>query len=100
MAIQIITVKPGDGMKLIRISRLIGSQVCKLKGHRYHYANGCYDSWKAYACIRCNELDKPLDSLEPFPLDEYESWHEVYEGERLYHLDTRWFSCLPLPRWL
>lgn len=90
---------------LTRVSRLIGAQVCKVNGCRYHYANGCIDSWKAYACIRCGELDRPLESLEPCPLDfcpcdEYSSLEEADEGERLYQLDTRWFSCLPLPRWL
>ncbi|WBG61856.1 hypothetical protein ELR50_02765 [Pseudomonas citronellolis] len=91
---------------LVKLSRLVGAQVCKVKGCRYHYANGCYDSWKAYACIRCGELDKPLDSLAPRPdyiddeWDEYRDWAEVEEGERLYQLDTRWFACLPFPRWL
>lgn len=93
-------------MNLRQLSRFVGAQVCKVKGCRYHYANGCYDSWKAYQCLRCGELDQPLESLQPRPdyigddYDEYGSWDEVEEGERLFELDTRWFVCLPFPRWL
>ena len=88
-------------MNLRQLSRFVGAQICKVKGHRYHYANGCYDSWKAYACIRCGELDQPLEALDPAPDEpDYDcrNWDEDNELE--YRLDARWFSCLPLPRWL
>ncbi|MCY1371532.1 hypothetical protein D9M68_788970 [compost metagenome] len=90
------------GPRLIRLSRYVGALVCEIKGHRYHYANGCYDSWKAYACIRCNELDRPLESLEPSPCDDFEDRdrYDEDEAERAYQLEARWFRCLPIPRWL
>ena len=99
--------QPGNGMKLLTIiSRSIGAQVCKAKGCRYHFPHGCFDSWTTYRCVRCHQWsrsieDTPARGADDFdPCDEYQSLEEVEECERLYQLDTRWFSCLPLPRWI
>lgn len=98
--------KPGNGMSLMLLSRLIGSCVCKVKSCRYHFPGGCFDSWKTYACVRCHQWSRSIEDTparfpDDFdPADEYQSVEEVEEGERLYLLDSRWFSCLPLPRWL
>lgn len=88
---------------LMKLSRLIGAQVCKVKGCCYHYANGCYDSWKVYACIRCHAFDQPLETIQPRPDfidDDHDDLLDAEESWQLYCRDSRWFSCLPLPRWL
>ncbi|WP_437882145.1 hypothetical protein [Pseudomonas sp. LRF_L74] len=105
--VRMVWIKPGNGMKLLTsFSRLLGAQVCKVKGCRYHFPNGCFDSWKTYGCIRCHEWSRSFDDTpergpDDFdPWDEYQSLHDVEEGERLYQIDSRWFSCLPFPRWI
>lgn len=88
---------------LMKITRAIGAQVCKVRGHLYYYPGGAIDTCCAYSCIRCRELDRPLESLEPRPLDEdydYCDWDRFEDDQRDFEYFCRWFSWLPFPRWL
>lgn len=88
---------------LIDLSRWIGRQICKLRGHRYYHAGGAYDSHCAYGCLRCGELDRPIESLPPTTPDEYGDWPEalVFNGEQEQYEHARcWFSWAPYPKWI
>ncbi len=83
-------------------SRWLGKRVCKSRGHRY-YAGGAYDSNCAYACLRCGELDRPLEGLPATAPDEYGDWPDIDFDpveEARYECARRWFGALPWPKWL
>lgn len=88
---------------LLILSRRLGSLVCKCRGCRYDYG-GAICSWRAYGCVRCGELDRPLESLPYAPSfedDDYPHWlddndFDQQEADRF----RRWFTFLPFPRWL
>lgn len=86
------------------VTRKIGAMVCAIRGHNYFYPGGTINSWSAYTCIRCGELDRPLESLpdRPDDADDHEWYDEVHELrlEREHELARRWFVRLPWPRWL
>lgn len=88
----------------IDLSRWTGRQVCRIRGHRYYYAGGAFCSDYAYGCIRCGELDRPLDSLPERTLDEDGYYDEPYYDEEIdreeFNQARRWFSWLPYPKWL
>ena len=88
----------------VKISRFIGRRVCAHKGCRYEPPNGCFNSWSAYACVRCDELDRPLDDLPPAPNyydTDYSPADEYFEfDEEAHNHARRWFQCLPWPRWI
>lgn len=91
---------------LLPASRALGAVVCRIKGeHRYHYADGSWNSWCAYQCIRCGELDRPLESLPDAPdwgdYDYDDHGYQDREAEdAAYARDARWFARLPWPRWI
>jgi len=89
---------------LIDLSRWIGRQICKIRGHHYHYPGGAYCTDYAYGCIRCGELDRPMESLPELVPDEDGYWDEPLFDEDIDHEEfdraKRWFSCLPYPKWL
>jgi hypothetical protein len=85
------------------LSRCIGALVCFFRGHRYFYHRGCYDNNCAYSCVRCGELDKPLESLQEIEPDEYGDWPDIdlsEDEEKEAEHDCRWFSWFPFPKWL
>jgi hypothetical protein len=83
----------------VRMSRSIGAQVCKIRGHRYYSPTGCFEGNSPYFCCRCKEADRPWkpEDLEGDPL---ESWEEFEAHWRKYEHFCRWFSRLPFPIWL
>lgn len=89
---------------LVRCSQALGRQVCHRKGCRYEPAGGAFLSWCAYACVRCGELDRPLDDLPPPPDGaDYadDPWYiDPEQAEKDYCRARRWFAALPFPRWL
>jgi len=91
-------------MIAIKVSRALGASLCRLKSeHNYVYPNGCYSSWCAYACVRCGELDTPLDELPPAPDfddSDYRGYDDRDLDEAAHRRECRWFQCLPWPRWL
>lgn len=89
-------------MSMLRdLSRTIGLRICALRGHRFFYPNGCFDSWHAYSCVRCGALSRSLDSLPCAPEDEpFMGFDDEEAVEREFALASRWFRLLPLPRWL
>ena len=89
----------------IAVFRWLGRQVCRVRGHHYFYPGGEVRSWAAYSCIRCGELDRPIESLPYRPDDEdfdpASSDPEYQEGvEREFKLERRWISWLPYPHWI
>lgn len=94
----------------VHISRFIGRCVCKLRGHNYYYPGGECCSLFSYACIRCNELDFPIDDNQDtaatscgddyFRVDydciDYDSEREKEDFE----YSRRWVKWLPYPKWL
>lgn len=86
------------------VSRKVGAIVCAVRGHDYFYPGGEINSWCAYACVRCGELDRPLESLpyRPDDADDF-NWNDEEREERIeqdHELARRWFAPLPWPRWL
>jgi hypothetical protein len=87
------------------ICRKIGAGVCGLRGHDFFYPHGSIDSWRAYTCIRCGELSRPLDSLPSAPVtdtDDNDSWRDDDDDLRLedeHAKARRWIAWLPWPRW-
>lgn len=84
--------------------RWIGRQVCRVRGHHFFYPGGEVRSWAAYSCVRCGELDRPLDTLPYRPdddgfdlLDDPDYRQEI---DREHAQERRWFSRLPFPHWL
>lgn len=86
---------------LIAVSRWLGRMICRVRGHNYYYPGGAYDSFCAYGCIRCGELDRPLESLPATVRDEFGDWPEVdfNDSEEFEHA-RRWVPFLSYPRWI
>lgn len=85
--------------------RWIGKQICRVKGHNYFYPGGEVRSWCAYGCIRCSELDRPIDSLpyrpddeEFFDLTDTDEYREYVDQQ--HERERRWISWLPFPHWI
>lgn len=92
---------------VLRPSRALGAVVCKLKGgHRYFYADGSWNNWSAYQCVRCGELSRPLGSLPNAPswdedgYDDHWTSRDHEQEARDYAHNARWFARLPFPRWI
>lgn len=84
-------------------SRWLGKQVCKARGHRYYYAGGAFDSNCAYDCLRCGELDRPIESLPETVPDEGGCWPDIGFGpeeDARTERARRWFASLPWPKWI
>ncbi|MCZ2135846.1 MAG: hypothetical protein LC098_10540 [Burkholderiales bacterium] len=90
----------------VQVSRKVGAMVCAVRGHDYFYPGGEINSWCAYACVRCGQFDRPLESLpyRPDDADDYIGWNDNDEREQRieqeYELARRWFAGRPWPRWL
>lgn len=92
----------GRGIDFVR---WLGRQVCRVRGHRYFYPGGEVRSWAAYSCVRCGELDRPLETLPYRPdddgfdplLDDLDYQKEI---ERQHALERRWVSWLLFPHWV
>jgi hypothetical protein len=93
-----------SGAMLMKVSRKFGAAVCAARGHSYFYPGGAINTWCAYACVRCGELDCPLESLPCRPDDDgdFDRYNDEYEQqlEQDYERARRWFAPLPWPRWL
>lgn len=90
---------------VLAVSRFLGRLVCRVKGHKPHYPFGSWNNWSAYSCIRCGELDRPLESLPAAPgwdEPEYEDWDRHDRDEQIAErrFAARWFGRLPWPRWV
>jgi hypothetical protein len=86
---------------LIQLSRTLGRCVCAVRGHRYFYPGGCWNSWSAYTCVRCGALSRDLDSLDFVPDDEPFIGFEDEDDIALeLSVERRWITRLPFPRWL
>ena len=89
----------------IYVSRALGRQVCKVRGHRYSYVYA-HDSNCAYECIRCAELDRPFDSLPTSAPNEDGYWPDIDHSDDPPELraaedrERRWFAHLPWPKWV
>jgi hypothetical protein len=84
-------------------SRRLGALVCFFREHRYFYASGSYNFNCAYSCVRCGELDRPIESLPETGPDEYGDWSDIDLSEDIAkeaEHERRWFRCLPYPKWI
>lgn len=81
-------------------SRWLGAQVCIFRGHRYFYSDGVFNTNCAYLCVRCCELDRPIESLPEITLDDWPDIDGADAEKEAKHDDRRWFSWLPFPKWL
>lgn len=86
----------------VRLSRALGGLVCRVRcQHLYSFELiGCYKGWCAYSCIRCGELDRPLDDLPPAPDDDDRNYYDDTYAELAVRQGRRWISWLPWPKWL
>lgn len=82
---------------------LLGSTVCRIRGHYYFYPLGEANNWTAYTCVRCHALSQALEDLPyaPGPDDEpsYHDHDRDDDIERDYDYQRRWIARLPWPRW-
>lgn len=88
----------------VAIVRWVGRLVCRIKGHRYFYPGGEARSWGAYSCVRCKELDRPIESLPYRPddekLDPTDSAEYQAHIDKNFECERRWISWLHYPRWI
>lgn len=89
-------------------SRALGACVCAAKGEHLYiwHFTGSFDNWHAYQCLRCGELDRPLESLPSAP-DAYDAgfgcadeYADREAEDRQYNQARQWHPALPFPRWI